>query len=101
MRDATTKWRGTAGLWITAALVIAAGSTVADKPNIIILFADDLGYGDLSVYGHPTTSTPNLERMAAEGMVLTQFYSANALCSPSRCARLCMCSKRLTVWCSC
>jgi len=55
-------------------------------PNIVILFADDLGYGDLGVYGHPTIRTPNLDRMAAEGMKLTQFYSAACVCTPSRSA---------------
>lgn len=54
------------------------------KPNFIIIFADDLGYGDLSCTGHPTIHTPNLDRMAAEGMMLTQFYAAASLCTPSR-----------------
>ena len=58
------------------------------QPNIVLLFADDLGYGDLTVYGHPTSSTPNLQAMANEGMVLTQFYSASSICSPSRAALL-------------
>ena len=55
-----------------------------DRPNIVVLFCDDLGYGDLRDYGHPTISTPNLERMAKEGMRFTQFYTAAAVCSPSR-----------------
>lgn len=57
-------------------------------PNIVIFFGDDLGYGDLEVYGHPTSSTPNLVRLAAGGKVLTQFYSAAPVCSPSRAALL-------------
>jgi len=57
-------------------------------PNLVILFADDLGYGDLSCYGHPTISTPHLDRMADEGMRFTQFYSAASLCTPSRAALL-------------
>ena len=57
-------------------------------PNIIIIFADDLGYGDLGCFGHPTIRTANLDRMAAEGMKLTQFYSAASVCTPSRAALL-------------
>lgn len=54
------------------------------KPNVIIIFADDLGYGDLTCYGHPTIRTPNLDRMAAEGMRFTSFYVAASVCTPSR-----------------
>ena len=43
-----------------------------------------LGYGDLGVYGHPTSHTPNLDQMASEGLVFTQFYVASPVCSPSR-----------------
>jgi arylsulfatase A-like enzyme len=57
-------------------------------PNIVIIFADDLGYGDLGCFGHPTIRTPNLDRMAAEGRKLTQFYSAAPVCTPSRAALL-------------
>ena len=53
-------------------------------PNFIIIFADDLGYGDLSSFGHPTIKTPNLDQMAYEGMKLTQFYVAASICTPSR-----------------
>lgn len=59
----------------------------ADRPpNFVIIFADDLGYADLGCYGHPTIRTPNLDRMAAEGMRFTQFYSAGEVCTPSRAA---------------
>ena len=57
------------------------------RPNFVILFADDLGYGDLGTFGHPTIATPNLDRMAAEGLKLTSFYAA-PLCTPSRAALL-------------
>lgn len=61
---------------------------IREKPNIVILFADDLGYGDLGVFGHPTIHTPNLDQMAREGMKLTQFYATAPICSPSRGALL-------------
>ena len=57
-------------------------------PNFIIIFADDLGYGDLGSYGHPTINTPNLDKMADEGMRLTQFYVGSSICTPSRAALL-------------
>ena len=53
-------------------------------PNFIIIFTDDLGYGDLSCFGHPTIQTPHLDQMAQEGMKLTQFYVAASICTPSR-----------------
>ena len=54
------------------------------RPNVIVVFADDMGYGDLSCYGHPTIRTPNLDTMASEGMRLTSFYAAAPFCTPSR-----------------
>lgn len=68
--------------------VVAASANAADKPNIVILLADDLGYGDLSCYGHPSIRTPQLDRMAAEGLRFTDFYSASEVCTPSRAALL-------------
>ena len=62
--------------------------TVIDRPNIIVLFADDAGYADFGFTGHPTIRTPNLDRMAAEGTVFTQFYSGAPVCTPSRYALL-------------
>ncbi len=60
----------------------------SQPPNIIVIFCDDLGYGDLACFGHPTIATPHLDQMAAEGMKLTQFYSAAPVCTPSRAALL-------------
>jgi arylsulfatase A-like enzyme len=53
-------------------------------PNIVIIFADDLGYGDLGVYGHPLIKTPRLDRLASEGLKLTSFYASAPVCSASR-----------------
>ncbi len=70
--------------------LLCGGSTshAANKPNIVIILADDLGYGDLSCYGNPGIHTPNLDRMAAEGLRFTEFYSGACLCTPSRAALL-------------
>ncbi|XP_058485730.1 N-acetylgalactosamine-6-sulfatase [Solea solea] len=57
-------------------------------PNIIIMLMDDMGWGDLGVFGQPSKETPNLDAMAAEGMLFPNFYAANPLCSPSRAALL-------------
>jgi arylsulfatase A len=58
------------------------------KPNVVVVLADDLGYGDLGSYGARDVRTPNLDRMAAEGMLFTNFYAAASVCSPSRAALL-------------
>ncbi len=54
------------------------------KPNFIIIFTDDQGYGDLGCFGHPTIKTPNLDKMASEGQRWTSFYVAANVCTPSR-----------------
>ena len=90
-------------LLLASQLVLA--SLQPTKPNIVIIFADDvrypitdelsptlellhpqLGYGDLGVYGHPTSYTPNLDKLAGEGLLFKQFYTASPVCSPSRAA---------------
>lgn len=58
------------------------------SPNIVLLFADDLGYGDLGVFGHPTIRTPNLDGLAANGVKFTNFYSGSPACTASRYALL-------------
>ena len=59
-----------------------------EQMNFVVIFADDMGYGDANCYGHPTIATPNLDRMAVEGMKFSQFYSASSVCTPSRAALL-------------
>jgi arylsulfatase A len=66
----------------------ARGASARRPPNIIVIFCDDLGYGDLSIFGHPTIRTPHLDRMAQEGQKWTSFYAAASLCTPSRAALL-------------
>lgn len=75
-------------LSLLAFLLLTNTQLQAVPPNIIILFADDLGYGDLGCYGSPVIRTPNLDRMAAEGLRFTDFYSAAEVCTPSRAALL-------------
>ena len=66
----------------------ASGSAAEGPPNIVIITADDLGYGDLASYGHPNIRTPHLDRMAREGQRWTSFYAQAPVCSPSRAALL-------------
>ena len=65
-------------------LALAAGRDNAVTPNVILLYADDLGYGELGSYGQQQIATPHLDHLAAGGMRFTQFYAANAVCAPSR-----------------
>lgn len=72
-----------------AALCGLISSLEADtRPNIVIIVADDLGYADLGSYGNTTAQTPNLDRMAAEGIRFTDFYANSPMCSPTRAALL-------------
>ncbi len=57
---------------------------VAAQTNILLIYVDDLGYGDLGSYGHPVIQTPNIDALAEQGMKLTNYYAPSALCSPSR-----------------
>lgn len=86
-------------VFIVAAVLLAVGGCVslsqsdsgvgsAAKPNFVIIFCDDLGYGDLGCFGHPTIQTPNLDKMAAEGQKWTNFYVGASVCTPSRAALL-------------
>jgi arylsulfatase A len=62
-----------------------AAAEAPKKPNIVFILADDLGYGDLGCYGQTKIKTPNIDRLAAEGMRFTNFYSGCSVCAPSRC----------------
>ncbi|XP_020936610.1 arylsulfatase E-like isoform X2 [Sus scrofa] len=66
----------------------AYGDLSASRPNILLLMADDLGIGDLGCYGNHTIRTPNIDRLAADGVMLTQHLAAASLCTPSRAAFL-------------
>lgn len=74
----------------TITLLFCIHSNVAQisTPNVIIIYTDDLGYGDLSSFGNPTLHTPELNKMASEGMKLSQFYVAAPVCTPSRASLL-------------
>jgi arylsulfatase A-like enzyme len=64
----------------------AASSETANRPNILFIMADDLGYADLSCYGRRDFETPNIDRLAAQGMRFTQAYANSAVCSATRLA---------------
>lgn len=68
--------------WIFCGLI--SDTALAERPNLILLLADDLGYADLSCFGSTAVHTPNLDRLAERGMKFTQFYAASAVCTPTR-----------------
>jgi uncharacterized sulfatase len=80
-------------IWLTAVCIANASATTAllaadtdqHSPSVVLILADDLGYGDLGCYGQREIRTPRLDRMAAEGMRFTQFYAGSTVCAPSRC----------------
>jgi N-acetylgalactosamine-6-sulfatase len=71
---------------IVEAQALAAPSS--SKPNIVFIYADDWGWGDLSCHGHPYLKTPNLDRLASEGIDFQQFHVLSPFCSPSRVAAM-------------
>ena len=73
---------------IAAILFLVSPIPATAKPNIVLIFIDDMGYGDIGPFGNTVNQTPHLDRMAAEGNVLRQFYVANTACTPSRAALL-------------
>ncbi|MDC0308059.1 MAG: arylsulfatase [Planctomycetaceae bacterium] len=80
--------------YLSFLLVVLSGTNLilssaeARQPNIIFIMADDLGYHELGCYGQKWIKTPNIDRIAAEGMKFTQFYSGEAVCAPARCVLL-------------
>lgn len=76
---------GAALAFAPVAAAIAVSQAATDRPpNIVFLFADDLGYGDLGCYGHPYAKTPAIDQLANEGTRFTQFYVTGVTCNPSR-----------------
>ena len=65
-------------------MLLLAAPCPAEEPNVLLIYVDDLGYGDLGVYGHPVIKTPNIDALAQGGMTFTNYYAPSALCSPSR-----------------
>ena len=79
-------------LWIFTLCVLACFSQVdAGQPNVILIFADDQGYGDLSCFGSETINTPHIDRLAKEGRKFTNFMVASPVCTPSRAALMTGC----------
>jgi arylsulfatase A-like enzyme len=85
--------RGMLGLFWIGSMVLLGGHTAAaetgnagpaPRPNVIIVYCDDLGYGDLGCYGSRAIATPNVDRLAREGVRMTDYYACNAICAPSR-----------------
>lgn len=71
-------------LKVSAALLTLVGSAWASKPNVLLILVDDLGYSDVACYGNTLHETPNVDRLAREGMRFTDAYAACAVCSPTR-----------------
>src|SRR3989454_10635059 len=75
-----------AAVFLLAAAFPYLKTATARKPNIVFILADDLGYGDLGCYGQKVIQTPNIDRLAADGVRFTQAYAGDTVCAPSRCA---------------
>ena len=82
--------RKAAAVFALAAVVLLSAfvANAADRPNVVLIMADDLGYQDLSCYGSATIRTPELDKMASQGIRLTSFYAGSTVCTPSRMALL-------------
>ena len=69
---------------LSAAALVGAPSRAEQRPNIVIIYTDDLGYGDVSSYGATALKTPNIDRLASRGLRFTDAHAAAATCTPSR-----------------
>ena len=81
----TVAWLALFVLAFTTPTLLAADSMAGSKPNVILIVADDLGYGNLGCYGQQHIQTPVLDRMAKDGLRFTHFYAGASLCLPARC----------------
>ena len=95
MKKKYTGWEVFQRKWAIQLIVVGSGIAalpnlttaqpeVSNRPNIVFLLADDMGWGDLGCYGHPYTKTPHLDRLAKQGILFTSFYVTGPSCSPSR-----------------
>ena len=75
---------GALGATVAAKGLLASGVVAAARPNILFILADDMGWGDLSCYGRPDYKTPNLDKLAEQGIRFTNAYSAAPVCTPTR-----------------
>ena len=73
------------GAALAGAMTLTVLVQAADRPNIVLILADDLGYGDLGCYGQKRIQTPHIDRLAKEGLRFTDFYAGCTVCAPSRC----------------
>ena len=87
----TSSLLGIVAAWLLLIVAMLGAPAVAALPNFVVIFIDDLGYADIGPFGCDAYPTPHLDRMAAEGMKLTDFHSATAVCSASRAALMTGC----------
>lgn len=81
-----TGWVNLMRCFLALPLLFASLAHAAERPNIVMVFIDDMGWGDFSCFGNRDAQTPNVDRLAAEGVRFSQFYVNAPICSPSRCA---------------